>query len=42
MSVDDKSNIYSYLIFNCLIYDLRNSKRVLGYGLGGFRVAGVF
>ena len=35
MSVDDKSNnIYSYLIFNCLICDSRSLKCVLGYGLG--------
>ena len=39
MYVDDKSNnIYSYLIFNCLICDSRSLKCVLGYGLGDDRV----
>ena len=34
MYVDDKSNnIYSYLIFSCLICDSRSLKRVFGYGL---------
>ena len=32
--LDNKlNNIYSYLIFNCLICDSRSLKSVLGYGL---------